>query len=98
MPAFSARLIMSVVPAPPGNATTPSGLASLSYRRLIGAGDRSRTCDLPITSGLLCHLSYAGVWSGRRGSNSRHLAPKASALPLRYAPNLLLAAGLEPAP
>ena len=27
-------------------------------------------------------------WSGRRGSNSRHLAPKASALPLRYAPKM----------
>lgn len=27
---------------------------------LCGAGDRHRTCDLRITSALLCHLSYAG--------------------------------------
>ena len=38
-------------------------------------------------------LGYTAVWSERRGSNPRLPAPKAGALPLRHAPNILLQSG-----
>jgi|AraplaMF_Col_mLB_1032019.scaffolds.fasta_scaffold71971_2 hypothetical protein len=46
-----------------------------------GAGDRSRTHDLLITSQLLYQLSYTGKWWRMTGSNRRPPACKAGALP-----------------
>ena len=48
-----------------------------------GAGDRSRTHDLLITSQLLYQLSYTGIlrWWRMTGSNRRPPACKAGALP-----------------
>ncbi len=39
------------------------GPASLQALVLYGAGTRNRTRDLLITSQLLYHLSYTGVWA-----------------------------------
>ena len=48
-----------------------------------GAGERSRTLDLLITSQLLYQLSYTGIlrWWRMTGSNRRPPACKAGALP-----------------
>lgn len=42
------------------------------------------------------HLASVTNWLGRRGSNPRYLAPKASALPLGYIPEMAEAEGFEP--
>ena len=52
-----------------------------------GAPDRNRTCGPLLRRQLLYPLSYEGSWSGRRGSNSRHPAWKASALPTELLPH-----------
>ena len=49
--------------------------------RKNGAGERSRTLDLLITSQLLYQLSYTGIWWRMTGSNRRPPACKAGALP-----------------
>ena len=51
-----------------------------------GAGERSRTLDLLITSQLLYQLSYSGIninkkWWVRTESNRRHLELQSNALP-----------------
>ena len=48
---------------------------------LPGAGDGTRTRDLLITNQLLCQLSYTGKKWALTGSNRRHSACKADALP-----------------
>ena len=70
--------------------------------RTNGAGDRSRTHDLLITSQLLYQLSYTGnvlkfIWWRMTGSNRRPPACKAGALPaeliLQY---MVTRTGFEP--
>ncbi len=66
---------------------------------LNGAGDRSRTHDLLITSQPLYQLSYTGeVWWTLTGSNRRPSACKADALPaeLSVLMKLVAAEGIEP--
>ena len=54
----------------------------LSKLSSLQAGDGTRTRDLLITNQLLCQLSYTGIkkWE-LTGSNRRHPACKADALP-----------------
>ncbi len=47
----------------------------------LQAGDGTRTRDLLITNQLLCQLSYTGKKWALTGSNRRHSACKADALP-----------------
>ena len=58
-----------------------------------GAGERSRTLDLLITSQLLYQLSYTGIfkWWRMTGSNRRPSACKADALPAELILHLSLA-------
>ena len=37
-----------------------SCVSTLRYTMEVGAADRSRTCNLPLTRLLLCQLSYSG--------------------------------------
>lgn len=58
-------------------------------RRGLGAGSRTRTGDLRITSASLCQLSYAsifslGEWLRWLDSNQRVRESKSHALPLGY--------------
>ena len=58
-----------------------------------GAGDRSRTHDLLITSQLLYQLSYTGIleiiWWVRTESNRRHLELQSNALPTELLTHIL---------
>ncbi len=67
----------------------------------IGAPSRNRTCDQLLRRQLLYPLSYGRNWSGRRDSNPRHPAWKASALPTEllphsHHPRMVGARGFEP--
>ena len=46
---------------PPTSTLRKSCSTKLSYDGINGAGDRSRTCDIHITSVALCQLSYTGI-------------------------------------
>ena len=68
----------------PVSAAWEADILPMNYVRKNGADDGVRTCDLLITRQLLYQLSYVGIWSGQRDSNSRHSAWRADALPLSY--------------
>ena len=65
------------------------------FRR--GASDRNRTNDTGIFSPLLYQLSYRGVWSGLRGSNSLPPPWQGGALPDELKPPMVGMTGFEPA-
>ena len=65
------------------------------FRR--GASDRNRTNDTGIFSPLLYQLSYRGVWSGLRGSNSLPPPWQGGALPDELKPLMVGMTGFEPA-
>ena len=69
-------------PNPKERIYSPPRLATSLPLQENGAGDRSRTHDLLITSQLLYQLSYTGmIWWRMTGSNRRPPACKAGALP-----------------
>ena len=70
------------LPNPKERIYSPPRLASSLPLRKHGAGERSRTLDLLITSQLLYQLSYTGIswWVGTE-SNRRHLELQSNALP-----------------
>ena len=61
-----------------------------------GAPSRTRTCGLLLRRQLLYPLSYGSLWSGRRDSNPRHPAWKASALPTELLPHISFADSPKP--
>ncbi len=71
------------LPNPKERIYSPPRLATSLPLQKDGAGERSRTLDLLITSQLLYQLSYTGVllwWVGTE-SNRRHLELQSNALP-----------------
>lgn len=75
----------------PRSVANQATVLPLNERRvLLGPGDWDRTSDFLSPRQARFHCATPGCWSGRLGSNQRSSGPKPDAMPLRYAPLVLL--------